>query len=304
MGEWECMCLAERQHGLVERKQVLQCGLTRAQINRRLKKRVWVHVHPGVYRMSGAPEGWLQQVRAALLWAGPPAIVSHQTAAALWGFPRVRTTSPIHVSMPFSNAAREVRVHQVAAFTAREVTSHRGFKLTAVTRTLLDLSATESERDAQACADWALANKLTTLDRLRVLAETHPHHRGVVFLRGLVHKYEGGDGPSESELEARVFELLDDEGLPRPERQRAVYVGGKLRRLDFIFTGTKVVIEADGYAWHASPASFEKDRERANSLAIRGYTVLHWTWRAMEDRRQVLVTEVCRALQLAVRQVA
>ncbi|MDP3503840.1 MAG: DUF559 domain-containing protein [Myxococcales bacterium] len=67
-------------------------------------------------------------------------------------------------------------------------------------------------------------------------------------------------------------------------------------RLDFRFEGTNVVIEADGFAWHVNPVSFEKDRQRANALAARGFVVLHWTWAALEDRPDVLVAELQRAL--------
>lgn len=76
----------------------------------------------------------------------------------------------------------------------------------------------------------------------------------------------GGDGPTGSELEARVQDLLEAQGFPRAAKQRPVFIGGRLRRLDSLVPGTRIVIEADGYAWHASPAQFEKDRGAVMAL--------------------------------------
>lgn len=172
----------------------------------------------------------------------------------------------------------------------------RGMRVTSLLRTVLDLAATESERDVEAALDSALTRKLTTSEDLRRFVDRHAGERGVVLLRRLLERYEGGDGPSESELESRVLELVDDAGLPRPVRQQSIKLGGRTRRLDFRFAGSNVVIEADGFAWHANPVSFEKDRQRANALAARGLVVLHWTWAALEERPDVLVTELLRAL--------
>jgi hypothetical protein len=53
-------------------------------IQYRLPSGDWQRVHPGVYRMRGAPPSHDQKVMAGWLWAGPEAAVSHRSAAALW----------------------------------------------------------------------------------------------------------------------------------------------------------------------------------------------------------------------------
>src|SRR3954470_15289693 len=74
---------ARRQHGLVTRAQVLGVSSDR-------ELRTWLshgeleRVVPTVYRVGGAPVTWRQKVLAAVLAAGPGAIASHATAAALW----------------------------------------------------------------------------------------------------------------------------------------------------------------------------------------------------------------------------
>ena len=51
-------------------------------------------------------------------------------------------------------------------------------------------------------------------------------------------------------------------------------------------------MEADGYAFHSSPIAFEKDRQRYNSLTLRDFRVLQWTWKALQNRPQELIREL------------
>ena len=63
-------------------------------------------------------------------------------------------------------------------------------------------------------------------------------------------------------------------------------------RLDFVFTAQRVIIEADGYAWHSDTKSFEADRARDNALTARGFRVLRWTWKALDERPDELIAEL------------
>ena len=297
MGERGVLRLAARQNGVVARAQVLAEGMTARQIDRRREKRLWASVLPGVYRIEGSPPTWVQQVHAAALWVGDTGVLCHRTAATLWGLPRFAEGGPIHVSQRgYLPAPDRVVTHQTE-LAPRDIVWHQGLRVTSLSRTLLDLAATEEPGDFRAAVDFALSRKRLSLDEFRALVIRSKGRRGVRLLRSMLRVFEGGDGPTESELEARVMDLIDAEGLPRPRRQSSLRVAGRWRRLDFRFPGTNVVIEADGFAWHANPISFEKDRERANALAARGFVVLHWTWQALEHRPGVLVIELQRALE-------
>ncbi len=240
---------------------------------------------------------------AALLWAGRRAAVSHRAAAALWGFPRYGE-GPVELTV-----GRHLRAHgRVVVHWARpplthaDVTKQEGFAVTSIPRTLLDLAAVDPEARVRAAVDQALSRRWTTLDHLGEALDRAVGRRGTKFLASLLSRYWGGaDGPSESELESRVYELFEAEGLPRPERQREVVVSGRLRRLDFRVPGTPIVIEADGYASHSSLDAFEDDRQRNNALAARGFVVLHWTWAGLRDRPDELVAQLRRALQRCAR---
>ena len=52
---------------------------------------------------------------------------------------------------------------------------------------------------------------------------------------------------------------------------------------DVVFPEVKLVIEIDGWAYHADPEPFQRDRERQNRLVAAGWTVLRFTWRDLTE---------------------
>lgn len=295
----KCLELAGKQRGVLRRDQVLRARVSRQQLQRQLESKHWRRVLPGVYVVAGAPQSWEQRLEAAGLWAARGYVFSHRAAAALWGFARFK---PGAVELTLSRkhrAPKGVRCHYTTHLHHREVTDRAGFTVTTAARTLLDLSAETTEPDLRASLDQALRMKWTTVEELEALLERHAGHRGVDLLRALVAEVAGANGPTESELEARVCEVLADGGFPRPDKQVPVYAGGALRRLDFRIPGTRVVIEADGYEHHSNVHAFERDRHRRNALLARGYLVLQWTWAALRERPEALLAELSRVVGFA-----
>lgn len=289
--EVECLRQAAQQWGVVRRDQALR-WLSPQQLQRRVDARAWVAILPRVFRVEGAPRSWRQDLKALSLWAARDFALSHRTAAALHGFRRF-PEGPLELSaLRHLSAPRPIDVHQVGAFGPRELETVQGFRVTSVTRTLLDLAAVVSEADLRATVDEALQRKRTTVERLAVMLQQVDRPRGVAFLRRLLLEYQGGDGPCESELEAFVFELIERSGLPPPSRQRTITIAGRGRRLDFCYPQQGIIVEADSYAFHSSPIAFEKDRQRYNSLTARDFRVLQWTWKALQERPQALIAEL------------
>lgn len=296
-GELALLRVAADQHGVISRSRAVRAGLSADQIERRVRSGRWERVLPGVYRIEGAPPTWRAKLSAVSLWAGPGAVFSHRTAAALWGFARFKEGGAVHVTLRRRAQDPEgVVAHRAAGLGSADVGAAQGLRVTSVLRTLLDLSATEAESDVRASVDEALRRKWTTTEKLQSFVARNARHRGVAFLAKLLQEYLGGDGPTESELEAQVQELLEAEGFPRASRQQSQLVAGRRRRLDFTFPGTKVVIEADGYAWHSSPIAFERDRARVSALTARGFRVLQWTWAALHERPDELIRDLRLAL--------
>lgn len=294
--ELECVRLAARQHGVVTRQQEQERGLTSRQLEHRVVCGAWVRVYPGVYRVEGSPGTWRQRLMAASLWASRGFALSHRTAAALHGFSDYIGELSVQLTSTRNLRGDPVTAHHVKHLHLRDVVSVECFRVTSMSRTLLDLAATEPADLARRALDEAMRRRWTNHDRLEQLISRNQGSPGVALIRERLHEYRGGDGPAESELEQRVLELIAGNGLPTPTKQRVVRTRGRVRRLDFHFPGTPVVIEADGYAAHATLDAFEDDRMRRNALTLRGFQVLHWTWRAIEDRPHVLVAELTALL--------
>jgi len=91
--------LAGNQCGVVSRSQALRTGLTTDMIKFRLRSGRWRLMHRGVYvTFTGVP-GRGARLWAAVLSAGPGAMLSHQTAAELQELSD-KATNPIHVTVP------------------------------------------------------------------------------------------------------------------------------------------------------------------------------------------------------------
>ncbi len=302
--EVECLRLAGRQHGVLSREQVEACGFSSRRIELRLASGAWRRLFPGVFRVEGAPETWRQKLKAASLWAGEHYALSHGTAAALQGFNEFRGVQLVHLTSLRHLRAKGVTVHQTEFLDRSQLSSLECFRVTNVPRTLLDLSVELPPPDIKSMFDEAMRRRWVTLERMESFLERSSSRPGVMLLRALTNEYAGGDGPTESELESRVLRLITSAGLPRPRKQKVVRAGRRLRRLDFSFEGTPVVIEADGYAWHASLDAFERDRERRNALTLRGYAVLQWTWRGLTERPGELLEELNELLARFTRRAA
>src|SRR3954452_196739 len=79
--------LAQTQYGVFTSVQAEATGLTRDQRDRRLRGGRWISLHPGIYRIAGAPESWRGQLLADCWSVRGLAVASHRAAAELWTLP-------------------------------------------------------------------------------------------------------------------------------------------------------------------------------------------------------------------------
>ena len=129
--------LAARQHGLLTRSQVSTCGVTDRMIHERVASARWVPVARGVYRLAGVPVTWNQRALAACLLAGPGAVVSHRSAAVVWGVSGFRP-GRVEITVPPGASARSTlaRVHRSVVTGVRR----DGVPVTQPARTIVDLA--------------------------------------------------------------------------------------------------------------------------------------------------------------------
>jgi hypothetical protein len=91
--------LAGNQSGVVSRSQALRAGLTVDTIKFRVRSGRWRQIHPGVYATFTGMPGRSARLWAAVLSAGPGAVLSYQTAAELQGLAD-KPDDSIHVTVP------------------------------------------------------------------------------------------------------------------------------------------------------------------------------------------------------------
>lgn len=264
--------LASRQHGIVSLTQAEALGHSRSDVLRRVQAGHLRRVLPRVYRIEGAIPSLEQRAMAAVLWAAPDAVASHQTATALWGISPAGETLHVTVERKRTRPPQGVHVH-TGAIARRDRGTLRGIPVSGVARTLLDVAVGTSDGGLLPLVERAILDRLTTAERLHDVVARHPGRRGSRRL-GRVLGTAGA-----SALERRVEGLLRDAGLPPHEREYAV---GRFR-LDFAWPPALVAVEADSRRWHSSAADFERDRAKHNFLVDRGWRVLRVTWRDLDD---------------------
>lgn len=298
----ELAVAASRSHGVVTRTGLLDLGVSRHRVQWGLRSGELIGVHPGVYRVAAAPRTWHQRVLAAVHAAGPGALASHRSAAALWGLdgstqgmPEIVT--PRHLR---SWAVDLGRRHESKDLHLADPTSRLAIPCTGLTRTLVDLGAVVPVERVQQAIDDALRRRLCSWDDLLHAMAMHSRQgrNGVGALRAILEECYGTAVP-DSRFNRLVERLLVAHGLPKPTVEHVVRddSGTELGRLDLAFEPARVGIELDSRRYHLTASAFERDRHRQNQLELHGWLILRYTWLHYTRTPQQLVADVGRALR-------
>ena len=272
--------LANAQHGVVARWQLVALGLSGQAVDRRVRSGRLHLLYRGVYavghRVLTVEGRWM----AAVLATG--AVLSHVSAAAAWEL-RPAGAGAIHVTVPGDpGRARRagIRTHRSATLTPDDTTTHRGIPITTPIRTVIDLATTFNGRPLEHALDLAEQRGLVDFAELRKAIEAHPTRPGSPSLQAMLSRYTAGSTVTRSELEERFLALCDDHGLPRPNVNTRI----EGTEVDFVWRDRRLIVEVDGYAYHRSPSAFEADRARDVALTVAGWTVLRFTWAQITTR--------------------
>lgn len=224
-------------------------------------------LHPlsrGVYGVGHEAIQRHGQCLSAVISCGEGALLSHRSAAWLWGLTK-RFAVPIEVTAASPRRNRkEIRVHSAKTLIDSDRVSFEGVPVTTVPRTLLDFAAVDPF-----FLDRALDNayRLGLLDLIAIdaLISRSRGFRGVARLRTSLEAYRT---PAflRSGMERRFLQLVDDHGLPRPSMN--FFVAGC--ELDAYWSTERFAVELDTYDYHGSPKAFEEDRIRQENLKLAG----------------------------------
>jgi predicted transcriptional regulator of viral defense system len=274
----EIAALAARQHGAVSFKQLRDLGSSEDQIEYRLRVGRLHRVHRGVYAVGHRRLSRAGQWMAATLVA-EDTLLSHRSAAELLKL-RDPTGSGIHVTSQAKLGPRDPLVVHRRSIPADERTTVDGIPATSLSRTLLDLAATEGAQALTRALRQAHFHRLAGSVSLPGLLERYPRRRGTAVVERVLA--EGAYSlRTRSPLEDEFLEFLTARGLPLPETNAIVEAGGEHFEVDCLWRGPRLIVELDGHAAHGTPEALEADRRRDGLLGAHSYSVQRLTARRL-----------------------
>ena len=281
--------LARRQHWVVTAAQLAALGMKPRAIEHRLTSGRLHRLMRGVYAV-GRPEvsqhGWWM---AAVLACGPDALLSHRSAAALWGM-RPAQRGDIHVVVPAANRRRRpgIRAHRRRGHEAPGRREVDGIPVAHPVATLVGLAAEIPDGQLEASINEADHLDLVDPERLREELDALPRWPGLKRLGKLL------DGPTitltSTQLERRFLPLARRAGLPAPTTQ--AWLNGY--RVDFFWPDLGLVVETDSLRYHRTQFRQARDKRRDNAHAGSGLATLRFTHGQIRDEPEYVWRTLAR----------
>src|SRR5512133_2397272 len=268
--------LAAKQWGVVSLADLRACGFSRRAVAMRVRQGRLHPVHRGVYAVGHSKLPLEGSFLAAVKACGAGALLSHFSAASLWGLVGRDDRHPeVTVRGGATRVHSGVCVHRTRTLAAEDRARLRGISITAPARTLGDLSCKLEYRRLRRAVRQAEALRLVQPGELVQAISRLGPRRGV---RGLARIVSTGPAPTRSELEDVVLDLILRAGFERPDINVSLMVGGRRVIPDFRWPKQRLVVEAHGAAWHENRLAREDDAERQALLEAHGERVIRVTW--------------------------
>jgi len=230
---------------------------------------------------------------AAVLAYGDGALLSHESAASLWGITGSRG-SRIDVTAPRGrqgNPARDrIRLHR-GKIQPQDYTSRDGIPVTSVARTLFDLAEiVEYQRLEHA---WEEADRLNLL-QLRAVERVCERGYGRHALKPIRRLLAAAQAPTitRSPLEDRFQRFCRAYRLP-PCSTNVDILGSEV---DVFWPAARLIVELDSWEFHRHRAAFQRDRARDTRLLVAGYRTIRVTHERLDTEAPTLATEIRQLL--------
>jgi predicted transcriptional regulator of viral defense system len=288
--------IAQSQSGAVSRRQLLDAGLTAKLISARLKRRRWQQLYRGVYAVFTGPVPRETCLWAALLRAGPGAVLSHLTAAELHGLIDFPGES-IYVTVP---STRRVTMRGVVVRMSGRIAeaTHPGREppRTTVEETVFDLiELAQTIDDACGWITRAVGRRLTTAERLIDTLKLRKKMRWRPALEDMLQAAADG---IHSVLEYRYLRDVERaHGLPRSRHQVRVLSDGKTAYRDVYYEEYKLAVELDGRLAHPDEER-GRDQRRDNHGHASDVLTTRYDWQDVTSLRCQTALLQARILRL------
>jgi predicted transcriptional regulator of viral defense system len=267
---------AAEQWGVLSLAELQSCGLSRDAVGDRVRGGRLHRLHSGVYAVGHPNVPREGRFLAAVKAGGVHAVLSHFSAAALWGIVPWEERRP-QITVPVAVTRRHpgLRVHRSSMLAVADVTRHQGIPVTTPARTLLDLAASLDARALRRAVRQAQGLHRVNVRQLAELLGRAGRRPGTAALRRIIAT---GPAPTRSELENVVLDLILQGSIEHPDVNEPLTVDGRRLIPDFRWPDQRLILEADGAAWHDTETARAQDRERQAVLEALGERVIRVTW--------------------------
>ncbi|MGE5282052.1 MAG: DUF559 domain-containing protein [Chloroflexota bacterium] len=238
----------------------------------------------GYSRLGVAGRRW-----AAVLAYGDGGLLSHRSAAALWGLMRWHR-GPVDVTADTGRQGirrkEGIFIHRGRIHT-EDRTQRGGIPVTTVARTLFDVA--EFVDFGRLESAWEEADRLRLLE-LRAVEQVCERGYGRRALKPIRRLLAAAQAPTltRSPLEYEFADFCRRHGLPAPSLNTTV-LG---REVDALWPRQRLAVELDGWEYHRHRAAFERDRTRDSALMAAGYRVIRVTHRRLTREGDALAREI------------
>lgn len=269
--------LAATQHGVVSQRQLLGLGYSEGAIARAIQAGRLHRLHRGAYNLGHPAASRHGMYLAAIFSCGEGALISHFSAAWLWGLYPNWTRTP-EVTAPFRGHRRAgIRIHHSTILEAEDQATLRSIPVTAVPRVLLDLGTRQTDKQIESLLEKAERRGLLDVGAIDSLIARSGRHAGRKRLQRATALYRSPI-MSRARTERLFFDLVKRAGLPRPAIN--TFVAG--HEIDAYWERERFAVELDGYATHRTRAAFERDPVRIEDLKLAGIDAIRITARRLE----------------------
>lgn len=268
----DAWALARRQYGVLTRSDLLDLGFSPKAIRHRFATGRLRPVARGVYTvgwpLTDRKQGWM----AAVLICGDRAVLSHASAAALWGIgPEGEGPVDVSVRRQWGVVRPGIKARARPRLPERDVTERHGIPVTTPVRTMIDQATELTRNRLERMVNEADKHDLIDPEALRKALDDHAGEPGVKPLRTLLDRLTFR--LSDTELEVLFRPIAARAGLPVPLTK--VFVNDY--EVDFYWPDLGLVVETDGWRYHRTPSAQTRDALRSQTHTASGLTPLRFS---------------------------
>lgn len=284
------LAAAGKRNGICFREELLEQGMSRSAVDRRVRAGLLTAVGRGVYLVPELTDARTPLQRALALV--PLAILSHLTAAVLRVFPVDRRSDQggIHVTTAHHVGRRAdgIVIHALRRRLAPEdVGVVDDLPVTSPARTVFDLAALLTRPRLRYTVQTLIRDGSLEPGQLIACFDANARRgvNGVSTLRPVLASMFDPADIERSALEEALARLLAANEINGFQQQyRPPWFDGIQGTVDFAHPSLRIVLEADGRRWHRRDQEMAGDRKRDRLAAAHGWVTLRVTWYEVVER--------------------